>query len=112
VEAKISPKDIGFLHPGQKVVLKFTAYDFSIYGGLEGKLEHISADTILDEISGEHFYQITVRNEDGKLTKDGIEYSLIPGMVAEVDILTAKRTVFAYLTKPFHRMRFNALTER
>lgn len=112
VEAKIRPEDIGFLHPGQKVMLKFTAYDFSIYGGLEGQLERISADTILDEISGEHFYQITVRNQDGKLIKDGTEYTLIPGMIAEVDILTAKRTVFGYLTKPFHRMRLNALRDK
>ena len=92
--------------------MKFTAYDFAIYGGLSGKVEHISADTIEDEVDKEHYYMIKVRNETGKLMKDGEELPIIPGMVAEVDILTGRRTVLQYLTKPFHRMRFNALRER
>lgn len=112
VEAKISPADIAFLHPGQKAVLKFTAYDFSIYGGLDGEVMHISADTIQDEIDQEHYYMIKVRNTGGKLVKNGRELSIIPGMVASVDVLTGRRTVLQYLTKPFHRMRFNSLRER
>ncbi len=113
VEAQIRPGDIAFLRPGQKTVLKFTAYDFSIYGGVEGKVEYISADTILDEIDQQHYYQIKVRNQGGKLTdREGKELPIIPGMVVEVDILTGRRTVLQYLLKPFHRMRFNALRER
>lgn len=113
VEAKIRPADIAFLSPGQKAVLKFTAYDFSMFGGLEGIVEHISADTIQDEIDKEHYYQIKVRNQSGGLTaKDGSALPIIPGMVTEVDILTGQRTVLQYLLKPFHRMRFNALRER
>ncbi|MEC5127655.1 HlyD family type I secretion periplasmic adaptor subunit [Verrucomicrobiales bacterium BCK34] len=112
IEAKIRPQDIAFLRPDQEATLKFTAYDFSLYGGLKGKLEHISADTIEDEIDKEHYYMIKVRNENGKLIKDGEELPVIPGMVVEVDILTGQRTVLQYLTKPFHRMRFNALRER
>ncbi|MDF1752921.1 MAG: HlyD family type I secretion periplasmic adaptor subunit [Verrucomicrobiales bacterium] len=112
VEAKIRPQDIAFLRPGQPAVVKLTAYDFSIYGGLDGVLEHISADTIYDEIDNQHYYQIKVRNEGQKKGKNGKEFDIIPGMVAEVDVLTGRRTVMQYLTKPFHRMRFNALKER
>ncbi len=112
IEAKIRPQDIAFLRPDQEATLKFTAYDFSLYGGLKGKLEHISADTIEDEVDKEHYYMIKVRNENGKLMKDGEVLPVIPGMVVEVDILTGRRTVLQYLTKPFHRMRFNALRER
>ncbi|MFT5466662.1 MAG: adhesin transport system membrane fusion protein [Verrucomicrobiales bacterium] len=113
VEAKIRPSDIAFLHPGQTATLKFTAYDFAMYGGLEGVVEHISADTIEDEIDHEHYYQIKVRKKAGELkTKDGKTLPIIPGMVAEVDVLTGRRTVLQYLLKPFHRVRHNALRER
>ena len=113
VEAKVRPADIAFLSPGQTATLKFTAYDFSMFGGLEGMVEHISADTIQDEIDKQHYYQIKVRSRVDKLTaKDGSELPTIPGMVVEVDVLTGRRTVLQYLSKPFHRMRFNALRER
>ena len=112
VEAKICPSDIAFLRPGQEAVLKFSAYDFAIYGGLEGKVENISADTIEDEIDQQHYYMIKVRNAEGRLMKDGEEYPIIPGMVVQVDVITGRRTVLQYLFKPFHRMRFNALRER
>jgi len=112
VEAKIRPADIAFLRPGQQATLKFTAYDYAIYGGLEGKVEHISADTIEDEVEQEHYYMIKVRNEDGRLTYRGEELEIIPGMVVQVDVLTGRRTVLQYLLKPFHRMRYNALRER
>ncbi len=113
VSAQIRPQDVAFLRPGQDAILKFTAYDFSIYGGLEGTVEHISADTIEDEVDKQHYYEIKVRNHDGELTsKDGEILPIIPGMVAEVDVLTGRRTVLQYLLKPFHRMRLNALRER
>ena len=112
VEAKIRPADIAFLRPGQPAVVKLTAYDFSLYGGLDGTLEHISTDTIYDEVDQQHYYQIKVRNDERTKGKNGEEFDIIPGMVAEVDVLTGRRTVMQYLTKPFHRMRFNALRER
>lgn len=112
VEAKISPKDVAFLHPGQEAKVRLTAYDFSIYGGLEGELEQISADTIEDE-RGEHFYHVRVRTQETGLTgKDGEPLPIIPGMVAEVDILTGKRTVLQYLLKPFLKARHKAFRER
>jgi len=112
VETKVRPSDIAFLRPGQEAVVKLTAYDFAIYGGLKGVVEHISADTIYDEIDKEHYYQIKVRNEGKKRDKNGEEFEIIPGMLADVEILTGRRTVMQYLTKPFHRVRFNALKER
>ena len=112
VEAQIRPADIAFLSPGQDAVVKLTAYDFAIYGGLNATLEQISADTITDE-QGERFYQIRVRTRRNFLVaKDGKTLPIIPGMVAEVDILTGKKTVLAYLLKPILRARHKALRER
>lgn len=108
VEAKVSPKDIAFLHPGQDAIVKFTAYDFVVYGGLRGKVEHISPDTVTDE-KDRTFYIVRVRTE-----RAGFDPSLpiLPGMMTQVDILTGKKTVLAYLLKPVLRAQQNALTER
>jgi adhesin transport system membrane fusion protein len=109
LEAKVLPRDIAFLRPGQPVMVKFTAYDFSIYGGLDGTLEHIGADSVMDE-KGNAFYTVRVRT-----SKPGFgdaNLPIIPGMVAEVDILTGKKSVLAYLIKPVLRAKSVALTER
>lgn len=111
VEASIRPSDIAFLRPGQDVKVKFTAYDFAQYGALDGRLEHISADTIVDE-AGESFYQIRVRTDKSHLGSAADPLPIIPGMVAEVDILTGKKTVLDYLLKPVIRARERALRER
>jgi len=111
IEASIRPSDIAFLRPGQDVKVKFTAYDFAQYGALAGQLEHISADTIVDE-AGESFYQIRVRTERSHLGNVHDPLPIIPGMVAEVDILTGKKTVLDYLLKPVLRARERALRER
>lgn len=108
IEAKVSPKDIAFLHPGQEAIVKFTAYDFVVYGGLKGKVEHISPDTITDE-KERTFYIVRVATE-----RAGFDPSLpiMPGMMTQVDILTGKKTVLAYLLKPVLRAQQNAMTER
>ncbi len=112
VEAKIRPSDVAFVYPGQPAVVKLTAYDFSIYGGLDASLEQISADTIVDE-QGNSFYRIRVRTGDTRLRgKDGEPLPIIPGMVAEVDIVTGKKTVLDYLLKPFRKARHKAMRER
>ncbi len=113
VEADIRPGDIAFIHPGLKVMVKFTAYDFAVYGGLTGKVEQLSVDTITDE-KGESFYQIKIRTEETTLGQDnrGQELKIIPGMVTEVDIVTGKKTVLSYLLKPLTRARERALRER
>lgn len=111
VEAKIRPEDIGFLRPGQKTVVKFSAFDFAIFGGLEGQLEHISADTIKDE-DGKSFYLVRVRTAQNQLGNEADPLSIIPGMQAEVDILTGKKSVLSYLLKPVLRAKERALRER
>lgn len=111
VEANILPSDIGFIHPGQEVTVKITAYDFSIYGGLKGVVEQISADTFTDE-RGDSFYTIRVRTGDRSLQTSGQEFKVIPGMQAEVNILTGSKTVLDYIFKPLLRAKMNALTER
>lgn len=109
LEARVLPRDIAFLRPGQPTMVKFTAYDFSIYGGLEGTLEHIAADTVMDE-KGNAFYIVRVRTN--KPGFGDANLPIIPGMIAEVDILTGKKSVLAYLMKPVLRAKNVALTER
>jgi adhesin transport system membrane fusion protein len=109
LEVQINPKDIGFLHFGQKAEVKFTAYDFAIYGGLAGKVEQIAANTITDE-KGNSFYIVKVRTERAHVGDDS--RPIIPGMQAEVHILTGQRTLMQYLLKPILRAKANALTER
>jgi adhesin transport system membrane fusion protein len=111
VEAQVQPKDIAFLRPGQKALVKLTAYDFSVYGGLEGEVEHIGADSITND-RGETFYLIRVRTGRSTLERNGEVLQIIPGMVADVDVLTGSKTVLAYLTKPLTRMRQTAMRER
>ena len=112
VEAKIRPQDIAFLHPGQEAVVKFTAYDYTIYGGLKAKLEKIGADTITDEDKKTTYYMITLRTERSHLGTDEKPLLIIPGMVASVDIITGKKTILSYLLKPIIKARAEALHER
>ncbi|WP_261817897.1 HlyD family type I secretion periplasmic adaptor subunit [Vibrio gallicus] len=109
VEAEIAPQDIAFLRPGLPAVVKFSAYDFTKYGGLTGTLEHISADTIQDE-EGNSFYQVRVRTNQTGFGSNG-ELPIIPGMTASVDIITGKRTVLDYLLKPVLSAKGQALRE-
>ncbi|MEX2326793.1 MAG: HlyD family type I secretion periplasmic adaptor subunit, partial [Pseudomonadales bacterium] len=111
IEAKIRPADIAFIHPGQAATVKLTAYDFAIYGGLQGVLEFISADTITDE-RGEHFFRIQVRTSENHLGSGNKPLPIIPGMVATVDIMTGEKTVMDYLLKPLKRAQQAALSER
>lgn len=111
IEARIRPADIAFLHPGQKAMIKITAYDFSIFGGLEGVVEAISADTIEDE-KGESFYKVKLRTRKNAISYRGDDLPIIPGMTASIDILTGKKSVLAYVLKPILRAKQNALRER
>lgn len=109
LEARVQPRDIAFLRPGQPTMVKFTAYDFSIYGGLDGTLEHIGADTVTDD-KGNAFYTVRVRTNRPGFGDANL--AIIPGMVAEVDILTGKKSVLAYLLKPVLRAKNVAMSER
>ena len=108
LEARVLPKDIAFIRPGQSAMVKFTAYDFSIYGGLAGKVEDISPDTVIDE-KGNAFYIVKVRTNQPDF---GEKQPVIPGMTAEVDVLTGNKTVLSYLLKPVLKAKAYALRER
>lgn len=112
VEAKIKPRDIGFIYPGLPAVVKITAYDFARYGGLTGKVEHISADTTQDE-EGNSFYLIRVRTDASSIkNKKDEEMPIIPGMLTQVDVITGKRTILEYILNPILRANEAALRER
>ena len=109
LEARVLPRDIAFLRPGQKALVKFTAYDFAVYGGLEATLEQIGADSVVDE-KGNAYFLVRVRTLSSTIGAQ--QLPIIPGMVAEVDILTGKKSVLSYLMKPILRAKAKALTER
>jgi len=113
IEARIAPRDIAFIHPGQRASVKITAYDYSIFGGLEGQVTSISPDTIRDEVNPEiHFYRVFIRTEaDALVSKTGKRFPIGPGMIATADIHTGSKTVLQYLLKPLNRAR-EALRER
>lgn len=123
VEAFVRPADVAFLHAGQDAVVKISAYDYAIYGGLEGRIENISPDTLRDERGGNtpvadvadeanSYYRVLVKTKDSALvTPDGRELPIIPGMTASVEMLTGRKTVLQYLVKPLNRAQ-EALRER
>ncbi len=108
LEAKVQPRDIAFIHPGQAATVKFTAYDFSIYGGLDATVDNISPDTVSDD-HGNAFYLVRVQTRHSTL---GDKLPIIPGMTAEVDILTGNKSVMSYLLKPVLKVKSQALRER
>ena len=111
IEVKIRPEDVGFIKPDLPAMVKLTAYDFSIYGGLEAQVENISADTILDE-EGNSYYLVKVRTNRNYLGAESSPLPIIPGMQSSVDIITGKKTVLDYLLKPIFKAQQNALRER
>ena len=112
IEARVKPNDIAFLKIGQEATVKVSAYDFSTYGGIKGILEQISADTMIDEKSGESYFLIKVRTDKNYIVKDEKHLPIIPGMTAEVDVLTGRKSVLSYLMKPLLKTKQNALRER
>lgn len=111
VEARVTPKDVAFLRPGQDVMVKVSAYDFAIYGGLEGKLESISADTIEDK-RGDFHYLVKVRTQHNAINHNDEILPIIPGMMVTADILIGKKSILDYLLKPILKAKQNALRER
>ncbi len=111
VEVKIKPSDIAFIYLGQQSKVKFSAYDFSIYGGLEGKVIHISADTIKDE-KDEVFYTVRIKTEKNYLERNGKHLKIIPGMTVNVDIMTGQKSVLDYILKPILKTKQYTFTER
>lgn len=117
VEGRIRPQDIAFIRPGQDAVVKITAYDSSVYGSLKGKVERISADTIVDDKADrsekqETFYRVIVRTDKNHLGTTEHPLPIIPGMVTTVEVLTGEKSVLAYIMKPARTLREEALRER
>ena len=111
-EVKVRPADVAFLRPGLKAVVKLTAYDFSIYGGLEGEVTQISADTETNEKTGESYYFVRIQTDKNYLGSEERPLRIKVGMVASADIITGKKTVLDYLLKPILKAKQNALRER
>lgn len=111
VQARFSPSDIGFLHVGQSASVKVTAFDYSIYGGLKGTVEYIGADSLIDE-KGNSYYEVLVRTDKNHIDYKGRRLSIMPGMTANVNIMTGKKTVLNYILKPILKAKYNALHER
>jgi len=112
VEARVSPRDVAFIRPDQKALIKVTAYDFSIFGGLDGKVENITADSLVDQNTGEPYYQVRVSTDSSELTKDGKSFAITPGMISTVEIMTGRKTILSYLLKPINKARDEAMRER
>ncbi len=113
IEARLSPRDIAFIHPGQRAVVKISAYDYAIYGGLNGVVESISPDTIQDEVKPEiYYYRVYIRTDNDYVqNKAGKRFAISPGMVSTVDIKTGEKTIMDYLIKPFNKAK-EAMRER
>lgn len=110
IEAKIAPKDIGFIHEGMKATVKVTTYDYALFGGLDGKVKQISPDVVMEK--DQAFFIVKIQTEKSYLEKHGQRYAIIPGMSAQVDILTGTKTVLQYILKPIFKAKQKALTER
>ena len=113
IEARISPRDIAFIHPGQEALVKLSAYDYAIFGGLSGEVVTISPNTVRDEVNPDQvYYRAYIRTqEDFLINEIGTRFPIVPGMIATVDIRTGEKTVWQYLVKPFNRAQ-EALRER
>lgn len=111
VEVKIKPSDIAFIYFGQKAIAKFSAYDFSIYGGLTGKVILISADTVKDE-KDNVFYTVRIKTDKNYIGRNGKRLKIIPGMTVNVDIITGQKSVLDYILKPILKTKQYTFTER
>ncbi len=111
VEGQVRPQDIGFVRPGQQAVVKITAYDSAVFGSLQGRVERISADTTNDQ-RGESFYRVMIRTDRNFIGREAEPLPIIPGMVAQIEILTGQKSVLSYLLKPARLLRDEAFKER
>jgi adhesin transport system membrane fusion protein len=111
VSVQIKPKDIAFIYVGQKAIVKFTAYDFAIYGGLDGEVVLISPDSTKDE-KGNVFYEVRIKTDKNHIDRHGKKLKIIPGMTVSADIITGQKTVLDYILKPILKTKQYTFTER
>ncbi|MEP3051007.1 MAG: HlyD family type I secretion periplasmic adaptor subunit [Erythrobacter sp.] len=112
IETRVAPSDIAFIKVGDQAIVKVTAYDFSIYGGLDGTVQQVSADSIFDEVEREAYYTVLIETEGSVIERAGQTFPIVPGMICDVEILTGRRTILSYLLKPVAKAFDRALTER
>ncbi|MXP41605.1 HlyD family type I secretion periplasmic adaptor subunit [Altererythrobacter soli] len=112
VEARVAPSDIAFIKVGDPANVKVTAYDFSIFGGLRGRVQQISADSIFDEVEREAYYSVLIETDRSYISRNGQRLPIVPGMICDVEILTGRRSILSYLLKPVNKALDEALTER
>lgn len=112
VEARISPRDIGFVSVGDPANVKVTAYDFATYGGLPGTVVEVSADSIYDEIERENYYRVLIETKRSFIEKDSQKFAIVPGMITDVEIITGAKSILSYLLKPVSRAFDTALSEK
>ena len=112
VETRVSPKDIAFVKVGDKALVTVTAYDFSTYGGLDGEVIEVSADSLYDEVEREAYFNVIVETDKAFLMAAGKELPITPGMMTSTQIITGKKSILAYLLKPLNKARSEALRER
>ncbi|MBV7266504.1 HlyD family type I secretion periplasmic adaptor subunit [Erythrobacter ani] len=112
VETRVAPSDIAFIKVGDRANVKVTAYDFSIYGGLNGVVQQVSADSIFDEVEREAYYTVLIETDRAAIERGGQSLPIVPGMICDVEILTGRRTILSYLLKPVSKAFDRALTER
>lgn len=112
VEARVSPSDIAFIKVGDPAIVKVTAYDFSVFGGLKGQVRNVSADSIYDDVEREAYYLVLVETDKSFIERRGQKLPIVPGMVCDVEIVTGAKSVLAYLMKPVAKAFDEALTER
>jgi adhesin transport system membrane fusion protein len=112
VETRVRPSDIAFIKVGDRALVKVTAYDFSIYGGLEGRVVQVSADSIYDENEKQAFFTVIVQTNKSFLMASGHRLPITPGMMTDTQIITGRKSVLTYLLKPVLKARSDALHER
>ena len=111
VETRVKPSDIAFIKVGDKALVKVTAYDFSTYGGLDGKVVQVSADSIYDEVERQAYFIVIVETQKSYLTAAGRRLPITPGMMTDTQIITGRKSVLSYLLKPVLKARSDALRE-
>jgi membrane fusion protein, adhesin transport system len=112
VETRVKPSDIAFIKVGDKALVKVTAYDFSIYGGLDGRVAQVSADSIYDEAEKQAYFTVVVETNKSYLTAAGRRLPINPGMMTDTQIITGYKSILTYLLKPVLKARSDALRER
>lgn len=112
VETRVKPSDIAFIKVGDKALVRVTAYDFSTYGGLSGKVVQVSADSIYDEVEREAYFNVIVETDKAYLEAHGRKLPITPGMMTDTQIITGRKSIFDYLWKPIRKATGQALRER